>query len=114
MPAEKGRSRQEGLPIACRLTDEAQGERRQKLAREVFSGCKEIRELDDGYDFVFPAQSGCAERLVSFVASERECCPFFTFELIFAAEGGPISLRLRGPEGSKEFVGEELAGLVGE
>lgn len=102
------------LPIACRLTDEEQGRRREELAQEIFSGCEKTNELEDGYEFVFPGWRSWVEKLARFVASERECCPFFTFELVFAPEGGPISLRMRGPDGTKEFVREELAGRGGE
>ena len=42
--------------------------------------------------------------LTRFVATERQCCRFFAFELLFAPDLGPISLRLRGPEGMKEFL----------
>jgi hypothetical protein len=32
------------------------------------------------------------------------CCPFFTFELTFEPDSGPIWLRVRGQEGVKEFI----------
>ena len=109
MSTEAGRSPQK-LHVACKLTDEQQSERREELAREVFSGCQATNELDDGYEFVFPGDERRAEKLVGFVISERECCPFFTFEMIFEPKGGPISLRIRGPEGSKELLGDNLPG----
>lgn len=109
MDAEEGRSSRE-LPIACKLTDAEQGKRREELSREIFSGCEATNELDDGYEFVFPAGADWVQKLVHFVVSERECCPFFTFEMIFEPGGGPVSLRVRGSEGTKEFLGEALAG----
>ena len=57
-----------------------------------------------------PGGAEWAEKLVGFVVSERECCPFFAFEVIFEPGGGPISLRVRGPEGAKEIVREEFVG----
>ena len=99
-----------GLPIACSLSDGKQRERREELSRELFSGRFSTEELEDGYGFVFPGGAEWAEKLVSFVVSERECCPFFTFEMIFEPEGGPISLRVRGPKGAREFMREEFAG----
>ena len=96
------------LPIACKLTDGQQQRRREELSRELFSGREGTRELDDGYEFVFAGGADWAEKLVRFVVSERECCPFFTFELIFEPAGGPISLRVRGPEGVREFMREEV------
>ncbi len=102
-PAANGRAQ-----IACKLTDEEQQKRREELSRKLFSGRERTNELEDGYEFVFPGGAEWAEELVRFVVLERECCPFFTFELIFEQEGGPISLRMRGPEGTKDFIGVEL------
>jgi len=42
--------------------------------------------------------------------AERDCCPFFTFELAFAPDHGPVWLRLRGPEGAKAVVEAMLQG----
>ena len=65
-------------------------------------------ELEDGYEFRFPGSEEWATRLTEFIVFERECCPFLAFELVFEPEGGPIRLRVRGPEGVKEIV----AGIV--
>ena len=108
MDAEKGNPSRE-LPIACELPVAGLAERREELKRDLFSGCEGTKELDDGYEFVFQGGTDWAEKLVRFVVSERGCCRFFAFELLFEPDGGPISLRMRGPEGTKEFVG---AGLV--
>lgn len=109
MKAGTGRPK-EGLPIACKLTKEDQQKRREELSREqrVLGGYESVGELEDGYELVFPGEAEWAEELVRFVVFERECCPFFTFEVIFEQEGGPISLRMRGPEGTKDFIGVEL------
>ena len=107
MGTEARRSPKE-LPIACKLTDEEQQKRREELSRELFSGREGTRELDDGYEFAFAGGADWAEKLVSFVVSERECCPFFSFEILFEPGEGPISLRVRGPEGAREFMREEF------
>ncbi len=99
------------LPVACGLGGREKRERREELSREIFSGRLETEEFDDGYGFVFPGDADWAEKLVTFVVAERECCPFFAFELLFEPGGGPISLRVRGPEGAKEFAREEFAGV---
>lgn len=97
------------VPMACTLGGREQRERREELARDIFSGRLATEELDDGYVFVFPGEAAWAERLVEFVVFERVCCPFFSFELLFGPDGGPISLGVRGPEGAKEFAREEFA-----
>ncbi|HKP54287.1 MAG TPA: hypothetical protein VJ183_16750 [Chloroflexia bacterium] len=92
------------LPIACNLPERELAERAEELEGELFSGCAEIRELEDGYAFRFPGDELWAERLLGFIISERKCCPFFIFELLFEVAEGPIWLRLRGSEGVKEFI----------
>jgi hypothetical protein len=46
---------------------------------------------------------------VDFFSSERICCPFFAFELIFEPNLGSIWLRVRGAEGVKVFTREFTA-----
>ena len=103
MSAESRRTAKR-LPIACELSEGAQSSRREEISRELFSGCEDVRELEGGYEFVFPGGEEWIERLARFVASERECCRFFAFELRFEPDLGPVSLRMRGAAGTKEFL----------
>jgi len=96
------------LPVACSLSGAELSERRERLAREVFSGILSEEELADGYEFAFPGSGHWARRLTEIVVAERDCCQFFVFELVFEPGGGRIRLRVRGPEGTKEFVRGEL------
>lgn len=113
MSAESRRTAKR-LSIACGLSEGGQISRREEISRELFSGCKDVREIEDGYELVFPGGEEWIERLARFVASERECCRFFAFELLFEPDLGPVSLRVRGPAGTKEFLAgqftEEFAG----
>ena len=96
------------LRIACSLSDPDVAERRRDLTRDVFGGALKVQTLEDGYEFVFPGSTSWATRLVEVINAERACCPFFAFELCFEPGGGPILLRVRGPEGTKVFVQTEL------
>lgn len=96
------------LPIACGLSGPDLAERRRELAGDVFEGALGVEDLEDGYAFVFPGSAEWATRLIQLINAERACCPFFAFGLHFEPEGGPIRLRVRGPEGTKEFVKAEL------
>ena len=91
------------LPIACNLSEEKQISRQIEL-EEVFKGVQQVNELTDGYEFSFPESEEWTARLVEFISTERKCCPFFTFELAFEPNQGPILLRLRGGDGVKEFI----------
>jgi hypothetical protein len=92
------------LPISCELSEGGQRSRKEEISRELFSGCKDVRELEDGYEFVFPGGEEWIERLARFVSEERKCCRFFAFELLFEPDLGPVSLRMCGPAGTKEFL----------
>lgn len=92
------------VEIVCTLSDQELSGRQDGALAELFAGAEETTELSDGYELRFPGSAEWARRLADFIASERECCAFFTFELVFQPQQGPISLRLRGPEGVKDFV----------
>lgn len=92
------------LPIACELSEARQRSRWEEISRKLFGGCKDVKELEDGYEFVFPGDEGWIEGLARFVTAERECCRFIVFELIFEPDLGPVSLKMRGPAGTKEFL----------
>jgi|SRR5437588_7273085 len=67
------------------------------------------RELPDGYEFQFPSDAKTYELLTEWVEGERVCCPFFDIEVRSEKEGGPLSLRLTGREGVKQFISVEGA-----
>jgi hypothetical protein len=94
----------EELAIACRLSEAEQAAREEELAKDIFSNCREVAELAEGYAFRFPGDGDWAAKLVEFIGFERKCCPFFTFELVFEPQEGPMWLRLTGPEGVKSFI----------
>lgn len=96
------------LPIACNLAGDEQV-RRREATRGLQDRSHLVGALEDGYEFAFPGDADWAMRLTEFIVAERTCCPFFTFELEFGPGGGEILLRVRGPEGTKQFIGEQLS-----
>ena len=92
------------LPIACTLPEDKKADRRNQIDTNISSAIESITELEDGYQFRFSNGEGVTQNLFQFVEQERQCCRFLTFELIFEPDEGPIALRLRGPEGAKEFI----------
>ncbi len=101
----------EELAIACKLSEAEQAIREEELAGDIFSNCQEVAELGDGYAFKFPGDGEWPAKLIEFIGFERECCPFFTFELVFEPQEGPVWLRLRGPEGTKAFVEQTFVAI---
>lgn len=97
--------------IACNLSARELAIRSDELRRQLVVAVTEIRELPDGYAFRFPAADDRPAQLVEFVSAERICCSFFRFELIFEPHLGPVWLHLRGADGVKEFVRQQLGDL---
>ena len=93
----------EETPIACNLTG-AERVKRGEEVHSLFQEVEQVRELDDGYAFRFPGGDTWAARLLEFTLTERRCCPFFTFELVFEPNAGPIWVHLRGSAAIKESL----------
>jgi len=46
--------------------------------------------------------------LTEWIELERQCCPFFEFEVLRTRQDETVWLRLKGPEGVKEFILDEF------
>lgn len=82
----------------------------QELANTLHSLVQESKELKNGFAFRLPP-----EALVTtsqWVSFERECCPFFDFELEIAKNSGPIWLRITGDRGVKDFIRTEFEEVI--
>jgi len=102
-------------PLACDMTaiPLSKRETHLKTSRSLFSDIKEIRELIDGYEFLLEDDASVLLKAAEFISLEKLCCPFLAFRLELEAEGGPVRLSLRGREGVKAFIREEVNGLLG-
>lgn len=101
--------RQEEMPLACVMDAIPANERAAHVAliAHLFGElASEIQELPEGYAFRFAARD--LESVAAFVANERKCCPFLTFELTVHPAEGPVWLRLSGPPGTRDFLAAEL------
>lgn len=99
------------IPIACDLTvfNESERAKHMALARSLWAEAKEIIEYKDGFTFVFQESPPLEKQIVSWIANERKCCPFFSFEISRA----PSTLRLHisGPDGAKKILAAELENM---
>jgi hypothetical protein len=95
--------------IACSLLGPELAARKEAITRDLFAYAERVDELPDGYAYQFPADGPWPAKVLEFVEVERQCCPFFTFELVFEPNDGSLWLRLRGSEEIKAFIGGELA-----
>ena len=92
------------IPIACNLTSEELRTRETNLLAEFKSAVAAIEELPDGYAFRVPGEKRSLELAAQLLIAERECCPFLTFQIMAEPQMGPLTIRITGPDGSKEFV----------
>lgn len=70
------------LPIACNLSGRI-AVRRENSIMQVLRGVLRVRDIENGYELVFPGEGGMVA-------------------------GGSIRLRVIGPDGAKELIQEEL------
>ncbi|MGH9832438.1 MAG: hypothetical protein ACRD9Y_05430 [Blastocatellia bacterium] len=102
--------------LFCDMTVFSPEERERHVAaiRQMLSAVREAQEIADGYALRFAPDTAVLLKLAEFITGERLCCPFLSFDLRVEAEGGPVWLRLTGPEGVKEFLRMELSGFGGD
>ena len=91
-------------PIACSLTTAELRDREARLLTQFNALIVETEELQDGYTFRLPGDGQWIGLVAELMVAERECCPFLTFELAALPNKGPVTVRVTGPAGTKEFL----------
>jgi hypothetical protein len=92
------------LPVACTLTPTAVRVRREGLLSELRRRAVAHEELPEGHRLQFAAEEETLATIVQTVNAERQCCRFLRFHITVEPDGGPISLDLTGPLGTREFL----------
>jgi hypothetical protein len=98
------------LSVACTLSPEALKARRENLLDALLRRATERAELADGARLRFAADEEILVDIARTVDAERHCCRFLSFAITVSPDGGPITLDLTGPAGTREF----LAAMFGE
>lgn len=103
-------STQTESPFACNLgaLDTMERVRHLAVMLQLHQATEEVRELPDGYALRLADSMPNITLASEFIARERLCCPFFSFELVVEKERGPLWLQLRGREGVKAFIEAEF------
>jgi len=70
----------------------------------LFADCEETRVVSDGVALRFPGTMNYAERLLTFIGRERQCCPFLTFELIVEPEDRGFWLVMGGDHAAANYI----------
>jgi hypothetical protein len=92
------------LPIACVLTSAELREREATLLAQFRAAIVKTEELQDGYALHIPGGGDSIRQVAELIVAERECCPFLVFEVSALPNMGPVTVRIMGPDGTKEFV----------
>ena len=97
-------------PLVCSMDVFTHSEREDHMQRtaQLYRSVQEIREHENGFEFVFPNESKIIRELAEFISNERLCCPFLKFTLEVAPDKEPILLQISGPDGTKEFLQAEF------
>lgn len=101
-------------PLVCNMSVFTQEQRDDHISKtlQLIQGVKHVREVVQGYEFIFPGETEFISRLAEFISNERLCCPFLNFTLTIAPDMEPIVLSLTGPAGTQEFLQAEFAGAI--
>jgi hypothetical protein len=105
-------SRTSDTPLVCNMDVFTPTERTGHIqsATQLYRSVQSIHEAENGYEFMFPNESGIITELGNFILNERLCCPFLEFTLRLSSSRAPVSLLLTGPQGTQEFLRDEFRG----
>ena len=97
-------------PFFCNINALSASERAEHhaLTRRMSTSIVRTDELDIGYAFKLDAGRMSFRDLATWTDYESRCCPFFDFTLELRREAGPLTLRLTGRPGVKEFIRSEF------
>jgi hypothetical protein len=100
----EGRRMPDDNPVACCLPDAELRKREGTLLAQFKSALTTTEELPDGYAFRVPGEKRWLALVADLIMAERECCPFLTFQLTAEPKMGALTVRMTGPDGTKEFL----------
>lgn len=93
-------------PVACDLSalDPGEKERHAELASHLRQAVIRVEEIPHGFTATITESSRLAEDLEEWVKLEAKCCPFLSFQVTPRPGEGDRTVRITGPEGTKEFL----------
>ncbi|HEX4825349.1 MAG TPA: hypothetical protein VFV19_13680 [Candidatus Polarisedimenticolaceae bacterium] len=83
--------------------------RHQVLVQKIAAAVTESEELENGYLFKF---SGQFREAGEWLDGVRGCCPTLEYSVAFAPQSGPVTMRISGGAGAKEFIREEFSKII--
>lgn len=98
----------ESEALSCNLTSPELRKRKETVLENLRRQILEKKALPNGFSFRFSGNDTVLDELTEFVKTERECCPFFTFDLSVSGDKSKVWLLLTGADGVKDFISGEL------
>lgn len=97
-------------PFFCNLKalTATEREEHQRLSMLLAGSILRTVEIADGYAFEVDSRRVSMKDLATWTEFEQRCCPFFDFILEWRRENGPMTLRLTGRDGVKQFIRAEF------
>lgn len=98
------------IPLTCNMDVFTREQRKDHIrgTTQLVKAMQSVREIHNGYEFMFPNESHFITGIAEFIANERLCCPFLEFNLNVKSNGPSINLSLTGPDGTREFLHVEF------
>jgi len=95
-------------PIACQLDALSASDRARhdKLMVALSEDVREVKELPNGYAFRLPTDSKRLAEVGEWISLERQCCPFFNFDLQWSAVDAAPWLHITGTREVKAFLAQ--------
>ena len=90
--------------LSCSLTSAELQDRIALLKTEIFPNLTRKEELADGFIYYFEDEGDIAIKILEFIGKEKECCPFFKFDVSVLPFEKGIALQISGSEGVKDFL----------
>ena len=94
--------------VSCKLTSPELQKYKTGVIALLKAEVLQIKELDNGYQYSFKGSDNMIDTIVNFIKSERNCCDFFTFNLLIEDFDSNILLTITGPEGTKGFINTQI------
>jgi hypothetical protein len=88
----------------CTLTPDALRARCEGLLAELVRRAERCDDVPEALRLRFAATGETLSTITRAVEAERHCCRFLRFDITVEPDGGPITLELSGPPGTREFV----------
>ncbi|HET9486144.1 MAG TPA: hypothetical protein VFO54_01845 [Chryseosolibacter sp.] len=96
----------QGKTLTCKLSTPELQLRRATIIRSLKELVLKKEDIDGGLRFTFDGTDEVLDKLLDFIKSERLCCDFLGFHL--SIEGETATLKMTGPEGTREFLEHEV------